>query len=334
MIQPGSLAGFALVYFVLAWTSSAVLAGAVLAAGKRLRRLGPRTERALVSTALLAPPLAALALVLSMAWLSLAEARSPSGDHCGTHAHHLHLCLMHGRGWGESASVLGAVGLFSAVTLTRAFRRIREYLVTAALVRDVERHGEHLSEVVPGVLLVPSEGPLCLTAGLTRPRILISTRVWDLLASDERQAVLAHEKAHIEHGDIRWRFALDLVSTLGAPGFVRQVLGVWDRASERLCDRRAALAVTEPAVVANAIVRVVRLATTSREPRMAGVSSFALREAIEERVEALLRGEPEGDHHARRALVAVSLTAFAFASAAVLFADPLHHVLENLLTFS
>jgi len=166
-----------------------------------------------------------------------------------------------------------------------------------------------------------------------RPRILISTAAWSLLAADERRAVLAHERAHIEHGDTRWRFALSLLGALGLPGLGPNLLAVWVHASERLCDWRASFAVEEPTVVAQALVRLARASSTARTPRIAETLAFASPNAIGDRVEAILDAEPDGAALALRVAMALTAAAVAYAAATVLFASPLHHVFETLLHF-
>jgi len=333
VIEPGSLVGFGLVFLVVSWAGSALLGGALLASRRRLRRAGPRTERALASAALAAPPLAAATLVVSLAGFSLMQAVLGAGDHCGEHGHHLHLCLRHGGAWSESGAALTAFLLLGAVAVAGVVRRLQAYRVTLGLLREIERHGVRHPGLPPDARLVPSEAPLCVTAGLLRPRILISTTAWTLLAADERRAVLAHERAHIDHGDTRSRFALSLLGALGLPGLSSSVLDAWAHASERLCDWRAARAVEEPTVVAEALVRLARASSAFRTPRFAESLSFASPDALADRVEAILDAEPDGAVPASRAVVALTTVAVGFSVAAVAFASPLHHLFETLLHF-
>ncbi|MBI5445138.1 MAG: M56 family metallopeptidase, partial [Deltaproteobacteria bacterium] len=256
MIPPGSVLGFGLVFLAVSWAGSALLGGALLALRRRLRRTGPRTERALAAAALIAPPFAAATLVISLAGLSLVQALFGRGDHCTTHDHHLHLCLQHGGDWAENTVAVVALLLLGSVVAAGLVRRLLAYRATSGLIREVERHAVPHHDLPTDVSLVPSETPLCVTAGFRNPRIIVSKASWELLDEDERRAVLAHERAHIEHGDTRWRFVLSLLGAFGLPGLGPRLLSIWMHASERLCDWRASTAVEEPAVVAQALVRL------------------------------------------------------------------------------
>lgn len=331
MIQPGSLLGFGLVFLTVSWTGSALLGGALLALRMRLRKTGPRTERALSAAALIAPPFAAATLVVSLAGLSLAQALSGQGDHCTTHDHHLHLCLQHGGDWAGNTAAVIALLLLGSVVLVGLVRRFLAYRATSELIREIERHAVAHDDLPTGVSLVPSETPLCVTAGIRRPRILVSTASWGLLDEEERGAVLAHERAHIEHGDTRWRFALSLLGAFGLPGLGPRLLAIWMHASERLCDWRASTAVQEPTVVAQALVRLARASSTARAPGVAETLSFASPDTVADRVEAILDAEPDGAALCSRALAALAVVAVLHASASILFAGPLHHLLETLL---
>lgn len=334
MIQPGSFVGFALLFLAASWAGAALLGAALLAFRRRLRRAGPRTERALAAAALVAPPVAAAMLVFSLAGLKLAQATPGDGDHCTTHGHHLHLCLLHGGAWSENTAAVVALILLSGVVVASVIGRLRAYRATSGLLRNLERHSVAHPDLPPDARLVPSETPLCVTAGLRQPRILISTATWALLAADERRAVLAHERAHIDHGDTRWRFALSLLGALGLPGLGPRLLAVWVHASERLCDWRASFAVQEPAVVAQALIRLARASAAARTPRFAETLAFASPDPIGDRVEAILGAEPDGAALARRTALALSVAATAYAVATVLLAAPLHHVFETIIHFS
>jgi Zn-dependent protease with chaperone function len=332
-MQAGSLVGFGLVLLVASWVGSALLGGALLAFRRRLRRAGPRAERVLASAALVAPPVAAATLVLSLAGLSLAQTTG-GGDHCTTHGHHLHLCLQHGGDWGESTAAVTALLLLGAVTVAGVIRRLRAYRATSGLLREIERHSVSHPDLPPEARLVPSKSPLCVTAGLVHPRILISTASWALLATDERRAVLAHERAHVEHGDTRWRFALSLLGALGLPGLGPRLLAIWVHASERLCDWQASFAVEEPTAVAEAPVRLARASSSAQAPRIAETLAFASPDALADRVEAILCAEPDGAALGLRAVMALTAATLAYVLVTVLFASPLHHAFETLLHFS
>src|SRR5262249_24021346 len=59
-------------------------------------------------------------------------------------------------------------------------------------------------------------------AGFARPRLILPRRLWDSLADDQREAVLAHELAHLRRGD-HWVRRLELV----AVGLYWWLPGAW-----------------------------------------------------------------------------------------------------------
>ena len=79
------------------------------------------------------------------------------------------------------------------------------------------------------------------------------------------------------HGDLWRRAALGFAASFGAPFLVSHALRLWELSAERICDRRAALAVDRPSTVASAMLALVRTRRTApgargrhlrrREPR-------------------------------------------------------------------
>ena len=143
------------------------------------------------------------------------------------------------------------------------------------------------------------ERPLCFTVGLLRPRIYISAGLLERLSPRDRQAVLAHEAAHIGRRD-GWTGALlsGFYTLLPLPGS-RALLREWERAAERACDAEAARHVGDPCAVATALVGVARLVTPGAVP---GAAHFAAPggEDIEGRVRALLALPVSGSPGRRR----------------------------------
>lgn len=320
MTGAGALVGFMLVFFLTAWAVSGLLFVALRANNGAIRRLGPAAERRVTALAAALPVVIALAVVATLIVRSLAGA-----DHCPAHDHHAHLCVAHGEGWAERAWYVAVVAGALAMLGTRLG------LLGAALVRGRRRVAllRAASTSVDGVRLVDSSRAFCFVAGLRRPEIYASTGVWNALAPEEREAMLAHERAHVDGRDLRWRAALEVLAAFGAPLTPAPLLARWEQATERLRDRDAADTVGAPELVAAAMVRVCRLGT-----RSADVHAFAFPAApgaLDERVEALLAGRPRGE----RAAFAIALAGLALVATATLavavHAEPLHHTLESLL---
>jgi Zn-dependent protease with chaperone function len=319
VIDVGSLVGFAAAFVIVAWGMSALLCGGALASRRLVARRGPHAERAVTAAALLLAPTCAALFVSIVGGRSVALA---GADHCAVHAHHPHLCLVHGGAWVEVALAVVFVAMVGAYLIVRACQ-LATNLVTAR--RGLRRIATAASEVKPGIFVTPATTAFCFTAGIQRPRIYVSSATWDALPDDERAAVLAHEHAHIEQRDVAWRALLGVATLFGAPFVARVVLDRWERATERACDQAAA-GVVEPEVVAGALVHMSRLQLAA----MPGLA-FGATDCLDERVEALLDERPH-DHAFARRMWCGAVALFVVAAASALIAsDPIHHALETLL---
>lgn len=327
MIATASVLGFALVFFLIGWGLS-LLAGAVLRALRAsLGAAGCAVERCAAALALVAPPLLALTFVLILAARSVYEGRSLHGDHCLSHGHHAHLCLLHGQAWGQRLSVWSiAIGMLG-LGLWRGARWLRAAVRVQSLLRRLEPIASADSRGPVTIWQVPAQTPFCLVTGLLRPRIVWSTGARELLTPVERSAVLSHEAAHLVHGDLWRRLLLGFAAALGAPYIARRALSAWEHASERLCDRRAAEAVGDATAVASALVKLSR---ASGAP-LPGTASFLPAARLEERVRALLDAPPPGERSARRLRRAACWLLVLALPVLAAMADPLHHTLETLL---
>lgn len=99
-----------------------------------------------------------------------------------------------------------AIYLIHRVGLTFAGTAgVLEYLWTAVRIRRLPKYRED------GVWVLRTPGWTSFTFGLVRPQIFISEEVW---RSEHRQAVLIHEKAHVQRRDPRRRFVAQAVSRL------------------------------------------------------------------------------------------------------------------------
>ena len=72
---------------------------------------------------------------------------------------------------------------------------------------------ETFSEGKKEFIIVSHPVPLAITMGFMRPKILLSTRLINLLNEDELEAVIAHEMAHKENRDPLKIFLLTLCSS-------------------------------------------------------------------------------------------------------------------------
>lgn len=315
----GSVAGFALVFVVCAWSTSAIAALALSRFRGHLQRLGPMAERRAAEAAAILPVLLAAVAVTTLVLQSTFGV-----DHCQAHDHHAHLCVVHGAEWTERTWVVVTLAIAGAAMLVRLGLVLASFARGARSIRELHA----VSRASGEVRIVESERAFCFVSGRRRPSIYVSSRAWACLTGSERRALVAHESAHVEHGDLRMRAVLEAFLVIAAPLAGDRVRSSWLQASERLCDARAAEETGDPPSVANAMVALCRL-NVSRPAASLGFPPTA--DELAGRVHAVLAGAPIGERAATilgRVLVAASLS---LAATAVVAAEPLHHAFETLL---
>jgi hypothetical protein len=318
VIEPASLIGFGLTLIAAAWLASALLCAGVLLAGRWLRMRGPAAERAAATAALLLGPLLGLMIVAVLAGHSLLWG---AVDHCAAHGHHPHLCLVHGTGWTELPWAVMGFAMLATFVASRLVHRIASALHSHRALRRLGRLARSAGE---GVMVVPADSWFCFVAGLRWPRIYMSSAAWAGLDAEQRRAVIAHERAHLDAGDLPRGALLALAAVIGAPLLAGRVLAMWRSAAERHCDQRAAR-VVPATVVAQAMVTMSR----SQGAVPAGFA-FDPGAELARRVEGLLDGGPSGEPAARRLSVSGAVLAAGTAALLIAFADPLHHLVETL----
>jgi Zn-dependent protease with chaperone function len=327
VIEPASLIGFGLVFMGVSWTASVVLCGAVLLARSVLKRLGPCAERRAAAWSVTLPPVFGLYLVGALVTDSAAGLWL--GDHCPQHAHHLHLCLYHGAEWATLPWAVATMLFVTAVFVSRATQQVGHYWTAcAALQRLISVARSIAAGDCADVLIVPADAPFCFVGGVFRPRIFVSSSAWERLDDKERRAVVEHERAHVEQGDLWRRSVLGFLSLFGVPVLSAKVLALWNHATERLCDRRAACGLEEPTAIARALLNLARAGKVSA---VSPTVSFIGTCDVAERVEAVLEGGPDGAAAARWLGAAVALLAAPSFLLSALLADPLHHAIETIL---
>ncbi len=329
MMVPPALIGFALVFLVANWSFFALFAGALLLGRRRLRSAGPCAERRMASYSILLAPLLSVAVIAVLSGYSVAGHWFGAQDHCLGHGHHLHLCLIHGDVWVGQVWAMVTVAFAVALLLTRLVHGLIQIWTAHIGLRRVQRASRRVATSFGEIFFAPARRQFCFVAGLFQPRIYVSTAAWERLNTEERLAMLAHERAHVEHGDIWRRVALRFLTLLGPPVFAKRALGVWRAATDRLCDQRAARTVDDPSVVGAALLALGR----GEETLAMGASFVASSDDLVDRVEAVLNEESDGRATARWLGFASILFATIAVGACVTFADPLHHALESLVGF-
>ncbi|MBC7978760.1 MAG: M56 family metallopeptidase [Myxococcales bacterium] len=309
----GGLVGFGVLGVALLTAVSIAASASVYLLRDRLRRAGPAMERSAAAWALSGPVVLAFSVVVAMVIRGSGDV-----DHCIGHEHHAHFCFVHGGAWLErpwAVAITSACAVIVALRLWGVGSRRIHAAIAIAQVRRVADRGPH-------VRLVRSTRVFCFIAGWLRPEVYASSQAWDALSAEEREAVLAHERAHAAHGDLWLGIVIDVASVLAAPLAGGWLRARWADAAERMCDQRAAEH-TDRETVASALVRMSRAAHVQHVP-----SGFTPRpDALARRVRAVLESGSAG-----RGLppVAWCLAVAAISAVAVLATD-LHHALETLL---
>ncbi len=304
-----------------------LLAGGLIASGsqglglayvpfrKSLMRVAPE-QRALRLSLLAALPWILAFGILFLVFLpSLITIPGLVEDHCLPHDHHPHLCLRHGL-WapsGEAWGILAVLGVAGGAFWVRFLRRLIE---GQGQVRTLLRFAKEAG----GFHLLPSPRAMAFSAGLLRPRTLLTSAVLASLDTGDLKVLLAHETAHARRRDAL-RMVVAEALLMAVPRRVRRtLLEDLALACEESCDRAALPQAGSPERMAEVLLRVQRLGMTAPMgvPGASG-SQLSLR------IHALL-DQPYPTAPAWMRILW-------FSPALLLLADPIHHAAETLLGF-
>lgn len=318
-MSAGSVLGFGLVFVAIAWPLSAVGGWVLARVSRRLASSGPLTERRAAEAVAIVP------LALAAAMVATLMAHSALGpDHCDAHAHHAHLCLAHGSAWLDRVWVMVTLAAVFAAVLVRCSLLAAAAIQGTRSIAQLRSIGNRCGDVC----IVDSDRAFGFVGGFVRPTIFVSTRAWSALDASERRALVAHESAHVRHGDLTTRFLLECALVLAAPFVAGRVRSMWMGATERLCDAHAAAETGDPAAVASAMVSLCKL-NVARP-----ASAFAFTpgaDQLADRVRAVLARSPIGQGTAAVLTKTIAIVVVLLVGVSVLTAAPLHHAFETLL---
>ena len=183
-----------------------------------------------------------------------------------------------------------AVGLFVSAAIRawrlhhRTSRVLGSWLATAEEVR--------LPDVPTPVLAISSSFPIVAVVGLMRQRVIIARSVLDVCSPDELRAILAHEQAHLDRHDNLRRAILTMApDVLSWLPLSSRMLEAWHDACEGTADEASGrLGEHGRLLLAQALIRVARLASTSTSPAVHDLPASALYrgENLDARIRRLL----------------------------------------------
>lgn len=176
-------------------------------------------------------------------------------------------CLAALYGLGQQLPPIGVavIALFLAAMVAGAARaaalvsRTRALTGSCIAVPIPERLSATAQGLGLGHALVAFEAPVAMafTAGLVRPRIFVSTATLDLLAPDELEAVLLHERAHLQRADpLRIALARLIASALFFLPLADELRRRFEVAKELDADRAVLEAQRRVAPLAGALERL------------------------------------------------------------------------------
>jgi Zn-dependent protease with chaperone function len=170
--------------------------------------------------------------------------------------------------------------------------------------------------------------PAALLVGWWRPSLVVDRRLWMALSSGEREAMLAHEQAHLDRRDPMMLFVLRVLTVIAPVPARRALVRAWLDRAEARADELAVQAVGDPLLVAEALLRCARLGARAPDLAIAWTSG-----QLERRVHAILKdaGAPAGSAPDANLLDGAVLLGMFLA---VVAATPtLHHQLEHFLSY-
>jgi len=326
-LELGLVAASAVIFLVAAASASVLSSAAFPFALSPLCRLDPAMRANFLLAWSSLPGLAgALVVCLTLA-PSIIHGLGFGLDHCHSHGHHAHLCLVHTALFSGSTPerlLLGTIGVsllaWATVVGTR-LRRQRQVLEMLLALGSA-------SNVEPRHSVIRSRRPFAITAGWLEPAILISSRLLEDLMPAEVSTVLAHEQAHQRRRDGLRLLAAESVSRLHWPTTRRRILGRLSLAIEQACDEVAARHSGDRLGVAATIVKLSRLGAGEGHSAFSTSPAFTGADTAD-RVQGLL--QPALVARPGIALAALVLGAL-LTIAGLATGDWWHHSAESLLS--
>lgn len=138
-------------------------------------------------------------VIVPMLLLSFAKLTGLSADHCLQHEqHHPHFCFIHFPQLFAQAHQPVILLITTSLAITWIGYRLSLYFEHKTKTKTLQR----LASGRGCVKTVASPEPVAFTLGVRAPEIYLSSGLKTVLSSKQQRIVLAHEIAHLRHGDL------------------------------------------------------------------------------------------------------------------------------------
>ncbi|MGW2373686.1 MULTISPECIES: M48 family metalloprotease [Kitasatospora] len=143
-----------------------------------------------------------------------------------------------------------------------------------------------------GLAVLPDRSPYAYALPGSPGRVVVSTGMLDGLAEDEREALLAHERAHLRHRHHRYLLTTQLAACVNP--FLRPLQEAVAFSAERWADEESAQAVGDRRITARAVARAALVSHAAPAPGFAAFAAPAAAQPgpVPRRVAALLGPVP------------------------------------------
>jgi beta-lactamase regulating signal transducer with metallopeptidase domain len=321
----GSLPLFAVALAVALAIGATAAACVVAGLRRRLLQCDPVTRHRALLLLTALPLVVGLALTLSASLPALVSLVVPSIDHCDLHDdEHAHLCLQHGPR-ALAPAVLPVLGVLVALALFRVARAGVRIVRARRLVRALVASGE--DDTGRGITLVDTTLPICMVAGLRRPRIVVARELAARVEPEQLEIMLAHERSHVRRRDALVSVLARALCSLHVPSIGRWLSRELAIAAEQACDEAAARETGDRDAVAATIVAMQRAWLVHGTARIATVGHGFAMHALERRVRSLL-----DDPVAARSLAVPTWCLAGLVVVTLAATSVLHHVAESALS--
>lgn len=217
---------------MLGWLLSQLL-GAVTAKWLTPSGIAPRIRQQRILMVAFSAVLLPLVMMAAILAANLFPSSEWMASHCGTHSHdHIHACLNSAE-QGALPAWQGAVALLALVMVMGSLVR------TLLTERRLQQRLQALMKLSNGqgrFRRLQDARAVALAVGGNEPAVLLSSGLLRNLNPHQRRIVLAHESAHLRHGDPRRNRLVVLLLALFVPPLAKRLRVIWENALEEAAD--------------------------------------------------------------------------------------------------